>query len=59
MHFPRSHDLTRSLISDQLSYKMSYRSMPNLKNLIKQHNSKILSKEQYNGHATELKKVVL
>ena len=59
-NFPRSHKLGK--IFNLNTMKISYSSMPNVKNLIKQHNSKILNKDQekYNAHVTaELKKVVL
>ena len=59
-HFPRSHKLSKIFNLDTI--KISYSSMSNVKNLIKQHNSKTLNKDRdkYNGHVTaELKKVVL
>ena len=43
-HFPRS--LKFSKISNLNTIKISYSSMSNIKNLIKQHNSKILNKRQ-------------
>ena len=43
-HFPRSHKLSK--IFNLNTIKISYSSMPNVKNLIKQHNSKILNKDQ-------------
>ena len=43
-HFPRSHRLSK--IFNLNTIKISYSSMPNVKNLIKQHNSKILNKDQ-------------
>ena len=43
-HFPRSHKLSK--IFNLNTIKISYSSMPNIKNLIKQHNSKILSNDQ-------------
>ena len=43
-HFPRSHKFNK--IFNLNTIKISYSSMPNVKNLIKQHNSKILSKDQ-------------
>ena len=42
-HFPRSHKLSK--IFNLNTIKISYSSMPNVKNLIKQHNSKILNKD--------------
>ena len=42
-HFPRSHKFNK--IFNLNTIKISYSLMPNLKNLIKEHNSKILSKE--------------
>ena len=42
-HFPRSHKFNK--IFNLKTIKISYSSMLNVKNLIKQHNSKILSKE--------------
>ena len=41
-HFPRSHKLSK--IFSLNTIKISYSSMPNVKKLIKQHNSKILNK---------------
>ena len=41
-HFPRSHKLSKIFYLNTV--KISYSSMPNVKNLIKQHNSKILNK---------------
>ena len=43
-HFPRSHKFDK--IFSVNTIKISYSSMPNVKNLIKQHNSKVLSKDQ-------------
>ena len=43
-HFPRSHKLSK--IFNLNTIKISYSSMPNVKNLIKQHNSKILNKDR-------------
>ena len=43
-HFPRSHKLKK--IFNLNTIKISYSSIFNVKNLIKQHNSKILSKDQ-------------
>ena len=43
-HFPRSHKLSK--IFNLNTIKISYCSMPNIKNLIKQHNSKILNKDR-------------
>ena len=43
-HFRRSHKLNK--IFNLNTIKISYSSMPNVKNLIKQHNSKILNKDQ-------------
>ena len=43
-HFPRSHKFNK--IFNLNTIKISYSSMPNVKNLIKQHSSKILSNEQ-------------
>ena len=43
-HFPRSHKFNK--IFKLNTIKISYSTMPNVKNLIKQHNSKILSKEE-------------
>ena len=43
-HFPRKHKFNK--IFNLNTIKISYRSMPNVMNLIKQHNSKILSKDQ-------------
>ena len=43
-HFPRSHKFNK--IFNLNTIKISYSSMPNVMNLIKQHNSKILSKDQ-------------
>ena len=43
-HFKKSHKFNKTFNLNTI--KFSYRSMPNVKNLIKQHNSKILSKEQ-------------
>ena len=43
-HFSRSHKFSK--IFKLNTIKISYSSMPNVKNLIKRHNSKILSKEQ-------------
>ena len=43
-YFLRSHKLSK--IFSLNTIKISYRSMPNVKNLIKQHNSKILNKDQ-------------
>ena len=43
-HFPRSHKLSK--IFNLNTIKISYSSMPNVKNLIKQHNSKILNKQR-------------
>ena len=42
-HFPRSHKLSKIFSLDTI--KISYSSMPNVKKLIKQHNSKILNKD--------------
>ena len=42
--FPRSHKFNK--IFNLNTLKINYSSMPNLKNFIKQHNSKILSKDQ-------------
>ena len=58
--FPGSHKLSKIFNLNTITIK--YSSMPNVKNLIKQHNSKVLNKnqEKYNAHVTaELKKVVL
>ena len=52
-HFPRSHKFNK--IFNLSIIKISYSSMPNVKNLIKQHNSKILIKGRI---IAELKKVV-
>ena len=53
-YFSKSHKFNKIYNSNTL--KVSYNSMPKVKNLIKQHNSKI----QQHGHATaELKKFVL
>ena len=43
-HFPRSHKFSK--IFNLNTIKVSYSSMPNIKNLIKQHKSKILNKDQ-------------
>ena len=43
-HFPRSHKFNKTFNLNTI--KISYSSMPNIKNLIKQHNSKILSNDQ-------------
>ena len=43
-HFTRSHKLSK--IFNLNTIKISYSSMPNVKNLIKQHNSKILNKDR-------------
>ena len=43
-HFPRSHKLSKIFNLNMI--KISYSSMPNVKNLIKQHNSKILNKDR-------------
>ena len=43
-HFPRSHKLSK--IFNLNTIKISYSSMTNVKNLIKQHNSKILNKDR-------------
>ena len=43
-YFPRSHKLSK--IFNLNTIKISYSSMPNVKNLIKQHNSKILNKDR-------------
>ena len=43
-HFPRSHKLSK--IFNLNTIKISYSSVPNAKNLIKQHNSKILNKDR-------------
>ena len=43
-HLPRSHKFNK--IFNLNTIKISYSSMPNVKNLVKQHNSKILSKDQ-------------
>ena len=43
-HLPRLHKFNKIFYLNKI--KISYRLMPNLKNLIKQHNSKILSKDQ-------------
>ena len=43
-HFTRSHKLSK--IFNLNTIKINYSSMPNVKNLIKQHNSKILNKDQ-------------
>ena len=43
-HFPRSQKLSK--VFDLNTIKISYSSMPNVKNLIKQHNSKILNKDR-------------
>ena len=43
-HFPRSHKLSKIFNLDTI--KISYSSMPNVKNLIKQLNSKNLNKDQ-------------
>ena len=43
-HFPRSHKFNK--IFNLSIIKISYSSMPNVQNLIKQHNSKILIKDQ-------------
>ena len=43
-HFPRSHKLSK--IFNLNIIKISYSSIPSVKNLIKQHNSKILSKDR-------------
>ena len=43
-HFPRSHKFSK--IFNLNTIKVSYSSMPNIKNLIKQHKLKILNKEQ-------------
>ena len=42
--FPRSHKFSK--IFNLNTIKISYSSMPNVKNLIKQHNSKILRKDR-------------
>ena len=42
-HFPRSHKVSK--IFNLNTIKIRYSSMPNVKNIIKQHNSKILNKE--------------
>ena len=59
-HFPRSHKFNK--IFNLSIIKISYSSMPNVKNLIKQHNSKILIKDQdkikWCRIIAELKKVV-
>ena len=44
MNFPRSHKFKKIFNSNTI--KISYSSMPSVKNLTKQHNSRILSKEQ-------------
>ena len=64
-HFPRSHKLCKIFLLNTL--KISYSSMPNVKNLIKQHKSKILNKDRDKiqrrcnkiKEIAELKKVVL
>ena len=43
-HFPRSHKFNK--IFNLNTFNVSYNSMSNVKNLIKQHNSKILSNDQ-------------
>ena len=43
-HFPRSHNFNK--IFNLNTIAISYSSMPNVRNLIKQHNSKILGKDQ-------------
>ena len=43
-HFPKSHKLSK--IFNLNTIKISHSSMPNVKNLIKQHNQKILNKDQ-------------
>ena len=43
-HFPRSHKLSKIFSLNII--KISCSSMPNVKNLIKQHNSKILNKDR-------------
>ena len=43
-HFPRSHKLSKIFHLNII--KISYSSMPNVKSLIKQHNSKILNKDR-------------
>ena len=43
-HFPRSHKLSK--IFNLSTIKISYSSMPNVKKLIKQHNSKFLNKDR-------------
>ena len=43
-HFPRSHKFNK--IFNLNAIKISYSSMPNAKNLIKQHSSKVLNKDQ-------------
>ena len=43
-HFPRSYKSNK--VFNLNTIKVSYSSMPNVKNLMKQHNSKILSKDQ-------------
>ena len=43
-HFLRSHKLSK--VFNLNTIKISYSSMPNVKNLIKQHNSKILNKDR-------------
>ena len=58
-HFPRSHKLSK--IFNLNTIKIGYSSIPNEKNLIKRHNSKILNKDRdkIQRHVTaELKKTV-
>ena len=43
-YFTRSHKLSK--IFNLNTIKINYSSMPNVKNLIKQHNSKILNEDQ-------------
>ena len=43
-HFPRSHNFNK--IFNLKTIEISYSSMPNIKNLIKQHDSKILNNDQ-------------
>ena len=43
-HFPGSHKFNK--IFNLNTIKINYRSMPNVKNLIKQHNSKVVSNNQ-------------
>ena len=56
-HFPRSYKFNK--IFNLNTNKMSYSSIPNVKNLIKQHNLMILSKQQDKIQllTVELKKV--